>query len=130
MDWLALRTRPIYKEMRLAVEHSIENYWLVSCNGNYNDLISSCDEITLTSFRLLKYIRREIGGLIHTIDPDKVTNDVSDATTGFYCLGEGSTTSFQEESDVLEILSRCAYGEMKITKQAKEVLESGEGEVT
>lgn len=128
MNWISLRERPLYREMKLAIETALQNYWEVAATEkNCNEVIASCDDVVLTSFRLLKYIRNQIGGLVHYVDEKKIGKETNDAVGDFYCLGEGTSTSLQEESDVLEILSRSAYRELIVTKNIKKVLES-EGE--
>jgi hypothetical protein len=119
MTWQPVRARPIYRAMKEAVNDALNNYWAVMCKPNVLSSNHSfvCEELTLASFRLLRFIRKEIGGIRDDVDERKITSDVNDAVTDFYCLGEGSTTSFQEECDVLEILSRTAFREMKIANK-------------
>ena len=130
--WAPVRTRPRHREMKLAVEDALTGYWASAAKetagdiktacDDYDKVLNSCDQIVLSTFRLLKFLRLEIGGLMYYVEADKI-GETCDAACGFYCLGEGQSTSFQEESDVLEILSRAAFREMKATQQAKAALE-------
>lgn len=125
MDWTPVRKRPLYREMRTVIDNALTEYWEASATGDFSRIINTCDEIIITTFRLLRYIRKEIGGINDYIDEDKIEKykETSDAATEYYCLGEGDSTSFQEESDVLEILSRAAYRELKMTQRAKKDME-------
>lgn len=128
MSWVSqVRQRPLYKEMKIATEEALQNYWECSCSIDceYIRFIKVYEDLILSSFRLLKYIRAETTGLIRIVDNEKI-KDINNIAGEFYCLTEGSGTSFQDEYNVLEILSRSAYNEMKTFKQAKEMLESNE----
>ncbi len=118
MNWTPIRTRPIYREMKTSIETALANYWEASAKGTHIETLTACEEVTLSAYRLLQYIRTEYGGINDYVEDKNIKSDVTDACTGFYCLGEGESTSFQEESDVLEILSRSAYREMKLTQKA------------
>lgn len=119
VEYWQIRSKPLYREMKELVVRALDDYWIAATNDVASDLAIACSELTLASFRLLKYVRRESGTLIEEIFQKKI-DVMNDAATEFYCLGEGSTTSMQEESDVLEVLSRTAFKEMK---EAEEIVE-------
>ena len=124
MAWIELRKRKEYKERREAIDEALNGYWVTICEPGVlpGSNAVACEKVVLTCFRLLKYVRRQIGGINYCIDDKKIGRDVNDACGDFYSLGEGPSTSFQEESDVLEILSRSAYREMKayLKKESEE----------
>lgn len=115
MNWIKLRERKVYREMREAIDTALGDYWVTvgDADAHPEEHALSCEKLVLTSFKLLKYVRTTIGGLNWCIDDRKISDDINDVCTDFYCLGEGDSTSFQEESDALELLSRTAYREMK-----------------
>lgn len=121
MVWQPLRTRPRYRDMKNAINNRLDEYWVAVSDPETScvQLVEACEQIVLSAFRLLKYVRTNIGGLNYDIEDGKISSDINYAVIDWYCLGEGDSTSFQEESDVLEILSRTAYREMKEVKKKK-----------
>jgi hypothetical protein len=115
MAWIKLRERDVYKTLKGAIDDALGDYWMTvgDMDSDPEGHAKSCSKLVLSSFKLLKYVRTNIGGVNWAIDDKKISNDVNDVCTDYYCLGPGESTSFQEESDALELLSRTAYREMK-----------------
>ena len=118
MNWVPMRERPKYRQMKNAINDRLDEYWVAICEPEKPlKYISACEQVVLSSFRLLKYIRTELGGLNHCIDDGKI-GETSDAAVSFYSMSEKET--FQEETEILEVLSRAAYREMKAVRQQEE----------
>ena len=105
MDWIPIRKRKEYRIMRNEIDEAITLYYERECKPQY------CEPICLYAYRLLKYLRREIGGISNYVPDHRVHNDATSAILDYYAVDENS--SAQEESDILEILSRSAFREMK-----------------
>lgn len=119
--WVSIRKRDIYREMKIAVDEALNEYWAaIGQTVLWTQHYYACEQVTLKAYKLLKYVRKEFGGINECID-DKRIGDTSDAAIAFYCLHEDGRTSYQDESDVLEILSRSAFREMKGLKKIKEL---------
>ena len=117
MNWVPMRERPKYREMKNAINDRLDEYWVAICEPEKAlKYISACEQVVLSSFRLLKYIKDQLG-INHWVDPDKI-GETSDAAVSFYCLSEKE--NFKEESEVLEVLSRAAYREMKAVREQEE----------
>jgi len=122
--WVSIRKRPIYRFMKDAIHDALEDYWSV-VNENvvvWTQHHDACDMITLKTYRLMKYIRKEYGGINECVD-DKLIDDTMSAAMVFYNLHEDGRTSYQDESDALEILSRAAFREMKGLKKLKQEID-------
>lgn len=121
MGWIPIRDRDEYNERKRALENALQIYWEAVGTENpvWTKCIYACEQVTLKAYRLLMYVRKEYGGLNWCVDDRKI-GEIGDAATDFYSITYVDKTSFQDESDNLEILSRAAYREMKSLKKARD----------
>lgn len=116
--WVPIRKRDEYTGMKKDVFDALDVYWetIGAEHPLWTKYVYACESIVLKSYRLLKYLRKEYGGIINPRIDDRKIGETWDAASDFYCLGDDS---FQKESDILEVLSRAAYREMKAVKKAQ-----------
>lgn len=120
--WVSIRKRQVYREMKDALSDALDEYWAMTAETAvlWTKQAYVYETITLKAYRLLKYIRKEYGGINECIDDSKI-GETGDAACTFYGLTEDARTSLQEESDVLEIISRSAYRDMKGVRELKKL---------
>lgn len=116
--YIGIRKRDVYRQMKVELNEALDDYWAMNAEEHvlWTKQAYVYDKITIKAYRLLKYIRKEYGGISECIDDSKIS-ETGDAACTFYGLTEDARTTLQEESDVLEILSRSAYRDMKGVRQ-------------
>lgn len=109
-----IREKKTYKEIVKKLDKAIQLYY-DSLELDDRFIKKACNEICLLSYRLIKYIEHEAELLLIETYKYVNGNEICGLTDAAYTYwGIIKKTSIQLELDILQILSRSAFKEMKI----------------